>query len=59
MHRVKVWDNVALDPAGVEAERVSIPPPVPRPPLTGCGIGPELALLVPALMGLRRRAARA
>ena len=31
----------------------------PRPPLTGCGIGPELALLVPALMCLRRRTVRA
>jgi hypothetical protein len=30
----------------------------PPPPSSGCGVGPELALLLPALLALRRRRAK-
>jgi len=35
-----------------------LPEPAPPPPAVGCGIGPELAALVPLLAWLRRRRPR-
>jgi hypothetical protein len=41
------WDAPNLD-------AVALPPPPPRPTYS-CGIGPELAFLLPLLLGVRRR----
>jgi hypothetical protein len=57
VHRVKVWDDAALDLAGVEAERVSVPR-VPAPASCGMlGIEGLLGLLL--VSASRRRLRRA
>ena len=42
------WDAPNLD-------AVALPPPPPPRPAPSCGIGPELAFLMPLLLGVRRR----
>jgi hypothetical protein len=64
VHRVKVWDDSALDLVGVEAERVSVLPAVAIGGGWGggggCGmIGIEGLVLLPLVPAWRRRFLRA
>jgi hypothetical protein len=52
VHRVEIWDGVALELAAVEAERTDTEWEPPSPP-PSCGISFELAVLLLGLRALR------